>query len=141
MKNIVKFLIIPLVALLSTVSCDEEEKGEFTPERLFRPFYFRVGDAENLGPGHIDGTSVRVTWAPISGATYRMEIYEIEEIDEDNENEIYRRAIENIPATWEYTLTDLEPNTIYMLRIQSISADPEIKNSEFQQLRFRTMAN
>jgi hypothetical protein len=132
MKNI-KYLNILSVLFYSLFmfSCGEEETiSEVKVDRLFRPVGFTAS---------VSGVEVKFVWTPIKNATYLMEI------SKDSllfENELLpiaigEEAIDGGSAS--YKIEDYcWSNTRYSARVKSVSVDPAVDDSGWQEVTFKT---
>lgn len=106
----------------SLASCSDEDNGGL-PSRLFRPIAFTASVSEN---------KVGLSWVPINGATYLLEI--------SRDSLLFETELVSYPlgkvAYW--GIEDLWSNTRYSARIKSVSADPNVADSEYQEITFVT---
>ncbi len=106
------------------ISCDEEETPtEEIPDQLFRPVNFTAG---------INGNSISFTWVPIVNASYLLEI--------SRDSFLFEQDLQVFPidGAVDYTIENLWSDSRYSARIKSVSKKPEIKDSEFKQITFKT---
>lgn len=128
-NNISRFLIIVSGILFTVVmlSCEKHslEDPDNTTDRLFRPPTFSASVNDN---------EVTLTWIPISSASYFLEI------SKDSlmfETEVEQIALGEVNS---HILSDLWSSTRYSARIKAISNDPQVKDSEFIAVTFKTGA-
>ncbi len=121
--SITKLIMTLLCLPMFMISCDEEDAADNTPERLFRPALLTAG---------VDGNKVRLTWIPIANASYSLEI--------SRDSLLFSTDLQVIPLDGvdEYTVQDLWSDTIYSARIKGLSKISTIKDSEYEQITFRT---
>lgn len=132
MKNI-KYLYILSVLFCSLFmfSCGEEETiSEVKVDRLFRPVEFKA---------YISGINVTFTCTPIKNATYLMEISK-DSLLFENELQPFEFGEEAIDGnSIVYKIEDYcWSNTRYSARIKSVSADPAVEDSGWQEITFVT---
>ena len=122
-NNIINFLILILCLPVFLVSCEEETTPDDTPYRLFRPALLTAG---------VDGNKVTLKWVPIANASYSLEI--------SFDSLLFSNKLQVIPldAVDEYTVGDLWSDTIYSARIKALSKISTIKDSQYEQVTFRT---
>lgn len=121
--NIPNLLILTLFLPVFLILCEEENITDNTPDRLFRPALLTAG---------VDGNKVRLTWVPIANASYSLEI--------SRDSLLFSTDLQSIPLDGvdEYTVEDLWSDTIYSARIKALSKIGTIKDSEYEQITFRT---
>lgn len=121
------FIIFVFWAFIGTslTSCSDDDDNDKLPSRLFRPIAFTASISEN---------KVGLSWVPISGATYLLEI--------SRDSLLFETELVSYPlgkvAYW--SIEDLWSNTRYSARIKSMSADPDVADSEYQEITFMTQA-
>lgn len=122
-NNIINFLILILCLPVFLVSCEEETTPDDTPDRLFRPALLTAG---------VDGNKVVLKWVPIANASYSLEI--------SRDSLLFSTDLQVIPLDGvdEYTVGDLWSDTIYSARIKGLSKISTIRDSEYEQITFRT---
>jgi len=106
------------------ISCEEEETlTNDIPDQLFRPVGFTAS---------INGNSISFTWVPIADASYLLEI--------SRDSFLFQQDLQVFPidGSIDYTLENLWSQARYSARIKSVSKKPEIKDSEYKQITFRT---
>ena len=106
------------------ISCEEEETlTKDIPDQLFRPVGFTAS---------INGNSISFTWVPIADASYLLEI--------SRDSFLFQQDLQVFPidGSIDYTLENLWSQARYSARIKSVSKKPEIKDSEYKQITFRT---
>lgn len=132
MKNI-KYLYILSVLFYSLFmfSCEEEETiSEVKVDRLFRP----VGLTTS-----VSGVDVTIAWTPIKNASYLMEV------SKDSllfENEVQSIAIGEEAIDGSSVVYKIEDycwsSTRYSARVKSVSIDPTVDDSGWQEVTFLT---
>lgn len=121
-KNIGLLLLSILLAGFSACEESEEITGG-TPSRLFRP--------ANLS---FTPDKTTVSWTPVKGSTYQLEVGR-------NKGETFETAVgvqTFMLTTSSFTFPELWGSTRYTVRIKSVSNDPDIKDSEYNQASFTT---
>lgn len=120
--RIMLICLLPMGAVLTSCSDDDDEEAKF-PSRLFRPIAFTSNISEN---------TVGFSWVPISGATYLLEL--------SRDSLLFETDVQSIPLgnVSYYTIGDLWSKTRYSARIKSVSANPNVADSEFQEITFVT---
>jgi hypothetical protein len=112
-------------------SCSEEETiSEVKVDRLFRPVGFSA---------YVSGVEVKFVWTPIKNATYLMEISKDSLLFENELQSIAigEEAIDGGSAS--YTIEDYcWSNTRYSARVKSVSVDPDVDDSGWQEVTFKT---
>jgi hypothetical protein len=111
-----------LLAVLPACGGGDDDNGESGPDRLFRPVSFSCSVS--------GATTVTVSWAPINGATYLLELSR-----DSMRFETDLRSVEPGQVTF-YRFDDLWHNTLYSARIKAVSSNPAIADSEYQTLVF-----
>lgn len=112
-----------LSIVLGLVCCEDEPGNDQTTDRLFAPPRFTVS------PG---STTAHMTWIPIRNATYRLEV------SRDTlqfEVELQTFDLEDVDV---FDLSGLWGRSLYSARIKSISHEPDVADSRFNQLTFTT---
>ncbi len=120
--------ICPAVFLLSAIFCAscDDDADVYVLSRMFRPIGFTSS---------VDGITVDLSWTPIAGATYLLEISRDSLIFETDIQEI------TLPEkTSSYRVEDLWGSTRYSARIKSVSSDPATADSDYQSITFRTQS-
>lgn len=115
------YMILLSVLAFTLVSCNDDDDAQKYPDQLFRPASFKA-DVQN---GY-----VVLTWVPISGATY---LIEVSKDDHLYETELQRIELEEGNS---YTLDNLVSGAFYSARIKSVSTNSSIKDSEYAELTF-----
>jgi hypothetical protein len=112
-------------------SCEEEETiSEVKIDRLFRPVGFTAS---------VSGVDVTLTWTPIKNATYFMEISKDSLLFENELKPIVigKEAIDGNSVV--YKIEDyFWSSTRYSARVKSVSADPDVEDSGWQEITFKT---
>lgn len=106
------------------VSCEENETEPVPLSRMFRPINFTQ---------EVNGVSVDLSWTPIAGATYLLQISKDSLVFETDLIEI---SLPNKAST--YRIEDLWSNYRYSARIKCVSSNPDIDDSDYQAITFRT---
>ena len=111
------------IIVTSLLSCNSDDTEKYMQERMFRPVSFRTS---------ITGNNVSFSWTPIGGATYLLEI--------SRDSMQFVRELQVIPLgkVSGYRVGDLWSNNRYSARIKSISLNPDIQDSEYQEITFVT---
>ena len=121
-KNIATVVLLLSLAVLSG-SCKKETTASDIPDQLFRPIRFMAS---------INGNVANISWVPIAGATYSLEV--------SKDSLLFSKELKVIPldAMTFSTVGDLYSSTRYSARIKAISKDVSIKNSDYQSITFVT---
>jgi hypothetical protein len=126
--QILKYKIISTVVMLLSLavlsgSCKKETTASDIPDQLFRPIRFIAS---------INGNVANISWVPIAGATYSLEV--------SKDSLLFSKELKVIPLDGVifYTVGDLYSSTRYSARIKAISKDASIKNSDYQSVTFVT---
>lgn len=107
------------------ISCEDETlTDENTPDQLFRPTLFTP---------HVNATEIAFTWVPIKGASYSLEISR-DSLQFQQDLQLF--SIDESESNFE--VKELWGDTRYSARIKSVSNDPDIKDSEYKQITFKT---
>lgn len=124
-KYIITLVISSFICIFVLLnSCKEDETPENTlADRLFRPALFK---------SYIDGSQVSLSWVPIAGASYLLEI--------SKDSFLFKNELQTftLEAVSEFGVKDLWSNTRYSARIKSVSSDKNIKDSDYQEITFIT---
>jgi hypothetical protein len=131
MKSILKsnqisiFFITIMVLMLSAISCQDEKTDDQDLSRLFRPTRLDAKVMKN---------TAEITWVPVAGATYILEI--------SRDSLLFEVDLQTIPleSTASYTFDDLWSLTRYSVRVKAISNISSTANSEYKTLTFVTQA-
>lgn len=122
-------IVICLTLLLTGVlfvSCDDNLTESVTLSRMFRPINFTQ---------NVDGITVDLSWTPIAGATYLLQI--------SKDSLVFASDVLDISLPQKsstYRLEDLWGSTRYSARIKSVSTNPAIADSEYQSITFMTQS-
>ncbi len=121
--NIALLLILMLFLPLFMVSCDEETLVVETPDQLFRPVLFT---------STVNGNEVTFSWVPIANASYSLEV--------SRDSLLFQNELQVIPLdeVTKYRVTDLWSASRYSARIKAVSKDASVKDSEYNQITFKT---
>lgn len=124
-KNKYSRLVILFLAVLSSgiLSCTKKELVDNTPDQLFRPAMFTAS---------IDANEVTFSWVPIADATYFLQISRDSLVFS---NDVQEFSINNASSI---VISDLWSSARYSARIKAVSKNSSIKNSEYNQITFRT---
>ncbi|GHT64047.1 hypothetical protein AGMMS50239_21050 [Bacteroidia bacterium] len=109
--------------LLLSVACTKDDNEESLPKKLFRPVSFTA---------IVNANNVELTWTPIQGASYLIELYR------DSlkfETDLKTFTFEN---TNQAKIEDLWGSTRYSARIKAVSTNPATQDSEFKVMTFAT---
>lgn len=119
----VPFIVLAFFVFMGTflTSCSDDD--DKLPSRLFRPIAFTASISEN---------KVGLSWVPISGATYLLEI--------SRDSLLFETELVSYPLgkVAYLGIEDLWSNTRYSARIKSVSADLNVADSEYQEITFVT---
>lgn len=123
-----KYKIIVTVGLLFSLavlsdSCKKETTASDLPDQLFRPIKFIAS---------INGNIANISWVPIAGATYSLEV--------SKDSLLFTNGLSVIPLdnAVSYAIQDLLSYTRYSARIKAVSKDASIRNSDYQSITFVT---
>jgi hypothetical protein len=126
--QILKYKIIATVVLLLSLailsgSCKKETTASDIPDQLFRPIKFIAS---------INGNIANISWVPIAGATYSLEV--------SKDSLLFTNGLSVIPLdnVVSYAIQDLLSYTRYSARIKAVSKDASIRNSDYQSITFVT---
>lgn len=122
-KYLICFSIV-VGGLFSMSSCDDDDDDVdySVPNRMFRPVAFTANPT-------VDETSF--SWVPISGAaSYYLEI---SKDSLEFTNEVQKISLE---VSSGYRVSGLLTKTRYSARIKTISAKPDVLDSEFNSITF-----
>ena len=124
MNDLLPLFLICLLSMGSILtSCSDDDEEEKSPSRLFRPIAFTSNISEN---------TVGLSWVPISGATYLLEL--------SRDSLLFETDVQSIPLgkVSYHNFSDLWSNTRYSARIKSVSANTNVADSDFQEITFVT---
>jgi hypothetical protein len=123
-----KYKIIVTAGLLFSLavlsgSCKKETTASDLPDQLFRPIKFIAS---------INGNIANISWVPIAGATYSLEV--------SKDSLLFTNGLSVIPLdnVVSYAIQDLLSYTRYSARIKAVSKDASIRNSDYQSITFVT---
>lgn len=119
----IKLFIVILCFPFLFISCKKETATENTLDQLFRPVMLEAD---------INGNSVLLSWEPIAGASYSLEIARDSLLFETN------LQVFPLDKVSEYLINDLMSNSRYSARIKAISKISAVKNSGYKQITFVT---
>lgn len=125
-KNKIFILLAFLMTGILNVSCDDNLTEPVPLDRMFRPINFTR---------EVDGVDVNLSWTPIAGASYLLQISKDSlEFETDVVDILLPRK------TSTYKLEDLWSETRYSARIKAVSSNPATADSEYQTTTFFTQS-
>lgn len=115
-----------LLPVIFCPSCDDDDAEVYVLSRMFRPVGFTAD---------VNGTTVDLSWTPIAGAAYFLEI--------SRDSLVFETDLQKITLpekTSFYRAEDLWSNTRYSARIKSVSSNPATADSDYQSITFMTQS-
>ncbi len=122
--NIIRSIGILILISQVLLSCKDEVVVHNTADQLFSPALFSAAINNNVAS---------LSWTPIANSTYYLL-----EISKDSLLFKNQLVVDTIIDKYYYTLQDLWSNTWYSARIKAVSKDPNIKDSYFLAITFKT---
>jgi hypothetical protein len=124
-KYIINTFAILAFCSFALLSCEKETDDEVEKiDQLFRPVLFRAA---------VEETNVTLTWTPIAGATYALEISKDSLLFETDLQVIY---LDKQVTT--HLVEELWSSSRYSARIKAVSTDASIKDSGYKEITFFT---